>query len=195
MSNTKPDAAAVALSWNDKNVPVVLADGREASSLADLARLPILARPESLGLYCDAVNHLKYGRDYRVIHDPAAYAAKYQRRLAAEDPKAPWREGVVRLRDFGVCDTSLIHAPLLKGSAVTYFAEDNFLGIPYRVTAPAPGHPGGEIRYDPLPMKPLPAPPDAPPADHTPRPVEPIAPPPPEVETAPLPLTPHLPGR
>ena len=36
-----------------------------------------------------------------------------------------------------------------------FYAEDDYLGIPYRVTAPSPAHPQGEIRYEPLPMSPL----------------------------------------
>lgn len=110
--------------------------------------------------YCEAVNHLKYGWDYSVIHDPAAYAAKYHKRLSAEDPKVPWREAVC-LCDFGICDTSVIHAPHQEGGTVTFFVVDNFLGIPYRVIAPAPGSPGGDATYDPLPMKPLPVAPPA----------------------------------
>jgi hypothetical protein len=161
MSDTSPGAAATNLSWNDDDAPVVIVEGREIATVSDLACVSSLGRPESLGVYCDAVNHLTYGRDHRVIHDPAAYAAKYHQRLNAEDPKVPWREGVVRLCDFGICDTSEIRVPLQQGSKVAFFVEDSFLGIPYRVTAPAPGQPGGEVTYTPLPMSPLPEPADA----------------------------------
>jgi hypothetical protein len=37
---------------------------------------------------------------------------------------------------------------------VVFYAEHDYLGIPYRVTAPAPGRPAGEVEYHPVPASP-----------------------------------------
>ena len=119
-----------------------------------LAAVPTLATPEGLDRYCDAINHLAKGGDYQVIHDPAAYVEKYQTRLRTEDPDAPFEEGVPRVTDFGISDTSEITPPKVVGSEVIFYAEQGFLGLPYRVTGPAPTEPGGDLRYEPLPALP-----------------------------------------
>jgi hypothetical protein len=151
-----PDEINIAFSSDDDR-PVVEVGAARVATLADLVRAaPALKQPDQLPLYCRALNHLKFGTEYRLILDPDAYRARYQRRLESEDPKAPWQEGVVRVRDFGVCDTSEITAPRMEAGAVIFYVEDDFLGIPYRVDAPAPDHPEGEINYEPLPMSPLP---------------------------------------
>ena len=115
-----------------------------------------MKQPEQLPLYCRALNHLKYGSEYRLILDPDAFRAHYEKRFQAEDPNAPFQEGVPRLRDFGHCDTSEIAPPRVEAGSVIFYVEDDFLGIPYRVAAPGPDQPEGEITYDPLPMSPLP---------------------------------------
>jgi hypothetical protein len=135
---------------------VVLVGGRPAATLAEaLASAPELKAPGGLGKYCDVVNYLARGRKYRVIHDPDAYRARYDRRFLSEDPDAPFQEGVPRLRDFGLCQTAEIQAPRAEGGSVIFYVEDDFLGIPYRVAAPAPDRPEGDITYDPVPMSPM----------------------------------------
>jgi hypothetical protein len=150
------------LSTSDDNRPVVRIGGVRVATLPELvAAVPALLQPENLPVWCAAVNHLTYGRQYRLIRDPDAYRARYQRRLASEDPREPWREGVVRLCDFGVADTSVIDTPQALGDAVVFYVEDDYLGIPYRVTAPLPDHPEGEVRYEPLPTTPVAPPPES----------------------------------
>jgi hypothetical protein len=145
----------VILSADDEGRPLVRVGTARAGTLPALVgAAPELARPENLAAYCAAVNHLTYGSQYRLIRDPDAYRAKYQRRLHYEDPRQPWQEGVVRVCDFGVADTSQIQAPRLEGASVVFYVEDDYLGIPYCVTGPAPDHPDGEVVYDPLPMSP-----------------------------------------
>ena len=129
----------------------------QAESLAELvAVVPDLRKSEHLGQYCDAVNFLARGNQYRLIHHPDEYRAWYEQQFQAEDPHAPFQEGVSRLRDFGRCEMEEIQPPRVEGGLVIFYAEDDFLGIPYRVTAPAPDQPEGEITYEPLPMSPLP---------------------------------------
>ena len=140
-----------------ENRRVVLVGDQPAATLQEvLASAPELKAPAGLGKYCDVVNYLARGRKYRLIHDPDAYRARYDRRFISEDPNAPFQEGVPRLRDFGLCQTAEIQAPRIEGGSVLFYVEDDFLGIPYRVAAPGPDQPEGEITYTPLPMSPLP---------------------------------------
>lgn len=140
----------------DDDRPLVEVGGARVTTPSELVQAaPALKQPDQLLLYCRAVNHLKHGTEYRLIPDPDAYRSKYRRRLASEDPKAPWQDGVPRVSDFGVCETAEIALPRMEGESVIFYVEDDYLGIPYRVTAPAPNHPEGEISYEPLPMTPL----------------------------------------
>jgi len=151
-----------ALSYNNERQPVIVLPGSQVGTLSDLiAAEPGFMEPNNIGRYCEIVNHLSHGRDYRVIQDPDAYRVKYKSRLAAEDPSAPMQNGVARLSDFGVCDTSEIGPPRRENGSVIFYVEDDFLGIPYRVTAPAPDHPEGAVAYDLLPFS-SPPPPAAP---------------------------------
>jgi hypothetical protein len=158
---------------NDKNQRMLSVGEQQAATAAELVALvPDLARPESLPQYCAAVNYLAQGFRYRLIDDPDAYRTRYQRRLQAEDPLAPFQQGVLRLSDFGVCDTSAIQRPSRHNGAVIFYVEDDVLGIPYRVTAPGPEHPEGEAEYEPLPMSPLPTPPPPAQGEEWPEPVD-----------------------
>ena len=135
--------------------PVVEVGAAKAATPAELvAAAPALKQPDQLAAYCGALNHLKYGSEYHLILDPDAYRAKYRRRLESEDPNEPFHDGAPKLRDFGVCDTSEIRTPRVEGGSVIFYVEDDFLGIPYRVTAPDPEKPEGDVSYEPLPMTP-----------------------------------------
>jgi hypothetical protein len=154
MSDTNP---SLTLGLGDGGRGVVILDG--ATSHADLAGL-LAAAP---GLATDAAalaraaNHFATAMDFAVIEDPAAFAAAYRARLAAEDPDAPWTEGVLRLRDHGVPDFAAILAPRLAGGRLTFFATDRFLGVPYRVEADVAALATlSEADYRALPLTPLP---------------------------------------
>ncbi len=139
----------------DNDKPVLEIEGTRFATLpALMLAVPELKQPEHLSRYCAALNHLAYGLEYRVITDSDAYRARYEAKYQAEDPEAPFEEGITRLHDFGYCDTSEIQAPRLDGGSVVFYVEDDFLSIPYRVTGPGPGEAEGDVQYEPLPMQP-----------------------------------------
>ena len=80
-----------------------------------------------------AYNHLARGDAYEVIEDPAAFEAAYRAAYAAEDPGAAWSQDRARLSDFGIPDFERIHAPVLAGEVLTFFARDALTGLAYRV--------------------------------------------------------------
>jgi len=151
------DVPSVDLGLTADATPVILLGNQDetASDMATLLRLaPGLAAPAHATDLARAANHLAHGGDYRVITDPHAYEEAYRHRLAEEDPNAPFREGVVRLRDFGVPDFAAITAPRYEDGKLTFFAADMFLGVPYKVelaSLTAAPH------YEPMPLTPFPA--------------------------------------
>lgn len=114
-----------------KNV-VILGDANQAGSISSLVLLePGLLRPEAAGILAGAVNHIAKGSDYRVINDVAAYEAEYRETLAKEDPAAPFRAGVLRLRDHGIPDFTKIHPPRIIDDQLVFYVRDVFVGLPY----------------------------------------------------------------
>ena len=126
----------LSLGLGDGNAPIVYVDDeRIATDLADLLRTaPGAVQPAGAGPLAHAVNHFAQGSAFAVIDDPDGFAAQYRKTLAAEDPNAPWQEGVVRLSDYGVPDFDEIAAPTLTGRTLVFCAVDTFLGLPYRVS-------------------------------------------------------------
>ncbi len=150
-------------SQDDAERRTVSAGGKQVASAAELATaIPALQDAANRDRYCDAVNYLSRGFQFRPIHDADRYRDRYEKKYRAEDPDAPFQEGVPQLRDFGYFDLTEIQPPRLENGSVIFYVEDDFLGIPYRVTAPAPGHPDGDALYDILPMSELPEPPGTP---------------------------------
>lgn len=151
------DMPTIGLGLTAEAKPVVVLENREETP-ADMATLlrvtPELASAAHATDLARAANHLAHGGDYRVITDPSAYEKTYRARLAKEDPDAPFRDGAVRLRDFGVPDFNEIIAPRYDGGRLAFCAADTFLGVPYRVEldslTAAP-------EYRPLPLTPFPA--------------------------------------
>lgn len=145
------DVPEIGLGLTGDAEPVVIVGGGQARDVAGLLRLaPGLATPAHAGALARAVNHLARGNEFRVIEDPAAFAAAYRAKIAAEDPEAEWVEGIVRLRDYGVPDFDAILPPDLQGDRIAFHAADRFLGLPYRVTARL-----GEMPdYAPMPLEP-----------------------------------------
>ena len=115
---------------------VVIVDGQQVqdvSGLLDLA--PNIVDPKYARAYSRLVNHLSAGYEYDVIMDPVAFEARYRARYEAEDPDAQAVAGQVRLRNFAMPDFSAIHPPAIEGGKLVYFAENAYLGVPYRVEA------------------------------------------------------------
>ena len=138
---------------DDGATGVVVAEDNEYTAIAALvAAYPAL--PDHPGQMAQAVNRFARNNGFDVIIDPAAYETAARARIAAEDPDAPFVQGVYRLRDFGIPDFPAIHAPALQGGALIFFAEQALTGLPYRVTV---GRDGENPVYEPLPMNPLPA--------------------------------------
>jgi len=122
------------LGADSEYVVMVGEDEVEASTLASLLTIaPELKQPEAAIETARAVNYISQGPAFQVINDPAAFEEQYRVKLASEDPSEPWSEGVVRLSDYGVPDFATIAAPTISGTVLTYFAVDDFLGLPYRV--------------------------------------------------------------
>ena len=74
----------------------------------------------------------------------------------AEDPNEPWREGMMRLRDFGIPDFTEIAPPKIEDGTLVYFARALFNGLPYR-TKVTLGR-VGDVTYLPLELTPPPEP-------------------------------------
>ena len=124
---------AIVLGIDDSGGKLVLpGDLGQAHNMAELLQMAPHLTEHPLPL-AQAVNHFAQGGDFQVIADPNAFAEDYKAELAKEDPAAPWREGVIRLRDHGVPDFSQIHPPRLKGGQLEFYAVDTFLGVPYKV--------------------------------------------------------------
>lgn len=125
----------VVLGLDAQNHSVVIVEGAtEVSSVAGLvAAAPGLLHPDAAAVMARAVAHLAAGTDFRVIEDPAAYEAAYRAQVETEDPDAPWRAGVLRLRDHGMPDFKAITAPAYRGTTLVFFAAADALPLPYRV--------------------------------------------------------------
>lgn len=93
---------------------------------------------------------------FQVITDPAAFEEAFRTRLAGEDPNEPWREGMMRLRDFGIPDFTEIAPPKIEDGTLVYFARALFNGLPYR-TKVTLGR-VGDVTYLPLELTPPPEP-------------------------------------
>lgn len=142
----------ITLGISDDNKPVVFIDSEQATSMADLLSLaPELDKAEAL-LLAQIANHFAYDVQYIVIEDPKIFADKYMAQVKKEDSNVGWREGVIRLIDFGIPDFNEIKTPEYSDNKLVFYAVDAFLGVPYKVevsdlkAAPT---------YNPLPLTPL----------------------------------------
>lgn len=151
------DLPRIEFGLDDQGRPVVLlGEQGEAADMAGLlGRAAALASPGRATDLAHAANHLAHGAEYRVIDDPAAFAAAYRARLDREDPNQEWREGVIRLRDFGVPDFAAIKPPQTAAGRLVFYAEDRFTGLPYRAEA---ADLTATPSYSPMPLTPLPRP-------------------------------------
>lgn len=145
----------LSLGLGDKDERLVfLGPGNQATDMASLLRLaPGLASEAHALDLAQAVNHFAHETDYSVIEDPKAFADAYLAQIEREDPAAEWREGVIRLRDYGVPDFTQIEPPKFANGKLTFYAVDVFLGLPYKVEA---ANLEAAPSYSALPLTPLP---------------------------------------
>ena len=154
------DLQPLSLSYalDDSSRPRVSLGDISVASVDELAaKLPALLEPERLSEYCQALNFLTSGYRYHVIDDADAFRKNYEERYVSEAEQDNGEDGVVRLPDFGLFDTTEIHAPQTEGDAVVFYVEDDAFGTPSRVTAPDPasamkGIGSFNVVYEPLPL-------------------------------------------
>lgn len=137
----------ISMRYDDGGAPIVIVEQARAQDLAEAVRLaPALSDPHWVRAYARVVNHLAHGARFTLIMDPAAFEATYRAAYEAEDPEQAPQAGVVRRRDFGIPDFAAIKPPEMQGSTLVFFAENTFMGLPYRVTLVE----GGTAQYDPV---------------------------------------------
>lgn len=154
----------ISLGLGAKGESIVYVDDTQiCSDLPSLLRAaPSLLHAGGAAPLARAINHFSRGNAFEVIEKPAVFAENYRQKLASEDPDAPWQEGIVRLADYGIPDFDAITAPALKGSVLTYYAVDTFLGLPYQVTVDlSAGHTPDDDDYRVLELIPISREPDA----------------------------------
>ena len=149
------EVAGLGFVSGEQGEPLVqVGDDDEATDMAGLLTLvPSLASPKQATELARAANHFARNRRFRVIDDPKAYEAAYLELLSREDPTAPFEASRPRLCDFGVPDFNEISAPSFTGGTLVFFAEDAFLGVPYKVEMEGPL---AAPAYTPLPLEPVP---------------------------------------
>lgn len=147
MADMLPD---IQMDINAAGTPVVVVEQVEVTDRSEALRLaPALGDPRWIRVYSRVVNHLAHGDDYDPIMDPEAFEAQYMEAYNAEDPNEEVGPGVVRLHNYPLPDFSAIHPPRMEGDILVFYAENLFLGLPYRVTMA----PGAEPEYLPGPME------------------------------------------
>ena len=138
---------------NAAGTPVVIVDGQEVqdvSGLIDLA--PKVVEPKYARAYARLVNHLSHGYQFEVIMDPDAFRADYLARYEAEDPDATVVAGQARLRNYGLPDFSQISPPAFEGNRLIFYAQNAYLGVPYRVEVGTSVTTMGKAQYELVPM-------------------------------------------
>ena len=142
----------IALMLNNEGAPVVRVEDQELADLPTLfGSVPALTDPAHARAAAEAVNHLSEGFEFEVIVDPESFRTSFMERLAKEDA-TEWQQGQPRLRDFGMPDLDTLAVPVTTDGALTFFAEDSYLGVIYKVTV---SFDGAGADYTPLPTSPF----------------------------------------
>lgn len=141
----------IALGFADDGAPAVFVGAVAHTTAAALAdAVPWLLTAPHAARAAEALNHLAFELTYKVIDDPAVFAAWYRARYAAEPEGEVQPYGGFGLRQFGMPDLDSITAPRIDGGTLVFYAVNRQLGAPYRVTMPLA--PPGPPDYDPMPM-------------------------------------------
>jgi hypothetical protein len=139
----------ISMEYDQNGAPYVIVQEARAADLAEAVRLaPALGDPLWVIVYAQVANHLARGDKFITIVDPKAFEAKYRARYEAEDPDAEPRAGVMRLRQFGLPDFAGITPPQMQGDTLVFYAENSFMGIPYRAVMAR----GADPVYEPVAM-------------------------------------------
>jgi hypothetical protein len=138
---------AIEMDFSPGGAPVVIVETVEVTDPAAILPLaPDLTKPEWVFAYTALVNHLAQGARFEPIYDPEEFKAAYMAKYDAEDPNEAPDQGVNRLHDFGIPDFAAITAPHMEGETLVFFAENTYMGIPYRATMA----PGQQPDYQPV---------------------------------------------
>lgn len=137
------------MDFGDNGAPVVIVEQAQVGDMAGLIEAaPALMEPKWVFALAQMANHLAQGDDYELIVDPEAFKAGYMEAYEAEDPEEQVGPGAIRLHNFGIPDFAAIHPPKMDGNTLVFFAENVFMGIPYRAEMKA----GGQPIYAPVAM-------------------------------------------
>lgn len=118
---------------------ILVGDQRALNFPALLIAFPKLHKPELLVAYCQAALTFAARSGLRYIENIPAFQARHKRRscsayrMSLEDEG--WNHSST---DHGPFDLDAMHEPLVHGHQVTFFAEDDYFGVPYAVTVPYP---------------------------------------------------------
>ncbi len=138
---------AIEMDFSPGGAPVVIV---ETVELTDTPKIHTIAtdlnKPEYVYTYTALLNHLAQGARFEPIYDPEEFKAAYMAKYEAEDPDEVPDQGVNRLHDFGIPDFAAIKPPHMEGETLIFFAENAYMGIPYRVTM----DPGQQPDYQPV---------------------------------------------
>lgn len=139
----------IEMDFGANGAPTVIVEEAEAADLDGVLKLaPALSDPKWVRALARVANHLAHGDDYALIVDPAEFEKKYREAYDAEDPDEEVGPGTIRLHNFGIPDFTAIHPPMMEGDKLIFFAENVFMGIPYRAEMPS----GAEPDYQPVDM-------------------------------------------
>ncbi|GAB4278710.1 MAG: hypothetical protein Tsb0018_08800 [Opitutales bacterium] len=114
--------------------PCIEVDGQTFDSLAKLLKnYPYLAEQENLDTYCRLSNFFFTGVLYTVIDHPETFSERYSRQVEEVQDA-----GGIRQAPFGPFDISEVKEPQITEGVLTFYVEDTYNHIPYRVKAPYP---------------------------------------------------------
>ena len=132
----------IQMDFNANGDPVVIVEEKQISNPAEILRtVPVLAEPNMVFAYAQLVNHLAHGDGFEIILDPEAFKAEFMAKWNAEDPDAEPVQGAPILHDFGMPDFDQIAEPSFAGGALTYYAVNSFMGMPYKAVMKGSGKP------------------------------------------------------
>lgn len=115
-----------------------------------LKACPALLSQDHLLIYCQVANFLFAGVLYDVIDNPTSFKARYH---ATPPLNEMVEDSTILARPLlGPFNISEIALPRVSGATVTYYVEDTYNNVPYRVRCPYPYHDTNiAVDYDLLP--------------------------------------------